>query len=270
MNNRKIKEIYEKFIEEGHDIALQECMGGYPDKEDCTWYHANWMLLRYLGVVSNPYWHEPFYRKALEYVDANNKESILVAGTADFSMPLLCSEFGIKKIDICDICNTPLLICKKVSAFLAYEWSTYIHNICREFSLQYDIIINDAFLSRFTDKLAPLKGITGGLKSGGYYITTLKQGKWNSGGEVTDLVKEAFVEKVERRYDEYKSILPCVNINAVSKEYVDKMASFPVSDEEEVYRLFYAAGLKIIHLEKGLVEGEFEQSEYYRIISQKK
>ena len=70
MNNDKINIIYEKFIEECRNISLHECSGGYPDKEDCTWYHSNWMLLRYLGVVSNPYWHESFYRNALEYINA--------------------------------------------------------------------------------------------------------------------------------------------------------------------------------------------------------
>lgn len=268
MNDRKINTIYEKFIEDGRIISLHECSGGYPDKEDCTWYHSNWMLLRYLGVVSNPYWHEDFYRNALEYVNAKDKD-LLVAGTADFSMPLLCSESGIRKINICDICTTPLKICEMVSDFLSCDWTTYIQDICTKLPSKYDIIINDAFLSRFVDKVPVLKGISDGLKPGGYYITTLKHGKWNRGGEVNDLVKESFINKVKEKYDRKKSNLPYFDIETVSTTYVSKMSSFPVNSEEEVYKLFGSVDLSILHLEKGGVEGEFEASEYFRIISQK-
>ena len=69
---------------------------GYMDQNDCTWYHENWMILRYLGVVSNPFWHEDFYEKAIrQYV--NELEKVLILGTADFSMPYLCQMKGIKK-----------------------------------------------------------------------------------------------------------------------------------------------------------------------------
>lgn len=194
MNDKRINIIYEKFIEDGRRISLLECSGGYPDREDCTWYHSNWMLFRYLGVVSNPYWHENFYRSALEYVHAKDKD-LLIAGTADFSMPLLCSESGIQKLSICDICATPLKICDKVSNFLGCSWTTYPQDICTQLPSTYDIIINDAFLSRFSDKIPILKGISDGLTFNGYYITTLKRGIWNRGGDVSDSVKEAFIKK---------------------------------------------------------------------------
>jgi len=227
------------------------------------------MILRYLGVVSNPYWHEDFYRNALEYVNAKGKD-LLVAGTADFSMPLLCSESGIEKICICDICTTPLRICDMVSAFLGCDWTTYAQDICAKIHSEYDVIINDAFLSRFIDKIPVLKGIVDGLKSGGYYITTLKQGKRNNGGEISDSVRESFVRKVKERYYKKESALPQLDIESISTTYASKMASFPVNSEAEVYRLFNGVGLNILHLEKDSVEGEFEASEYFRIISQKK
>lgn len=268
MNSNHINTIYEKFIEDGHNISLHECSGGYPDREDCSWYHSNWMLFRYLGVVSNPYWHEDFYRNSLEYVRAKDKD-LLIAGTADFSMPLLCSESGIQKLSICDICSTPLIICDKVSDFLNFSWTTFIQDICNKLSSSYDIIINDAFLSRFSDKIPILKGISDGLKPDGYYITTLKRGRWNKGGDVSDTVKEAFIKKVKERYDAKRIRFPCFDIKAISTTYVNKMSSFPISDESELYELFSDAGLSIIRLEKGYVEGEFEASEYFRIISKK-
>lgn len=269
MNDRLINTIYEKFIKDGRDISLHECSGGYPDREDCTWYHGNWMLFRYLGVVSNPYWHENFYRSALEHVHAKDKD-LLIAGTADFSMPLLCSESDIQKLSICDICATPLKICDKVSNFLGYSWTTYMQDICIQLPLTYDIIINDAFLSRFADKLPVLRGISNGLKLNGYYITTLKHGIWNRGGDVSDSVKEAFIKKVRERYDTKKLRIPSFDIEAIALEYVNKMSSFPVNGEDEIHSLFDNVGLDIVHLEKDYVEGEFEVSEYFRIISKKK
>lgn len=103
----------EEYIRLLNSNKLQElfdCKSGYMDQNDCTWYHENWMILRYLGVVSNPFWHEDFYEKAIrQYV--NELEKVLILGTADFSMPYLCQMKGIKKIKICDICKTPLNIC---------------------------------------------------------------------------------------------------------------------------------------------------------------
>lgn len=269
MNDTNIATIYKKVIPIGYDIALHDCSGGYPDKDDCTWYHGNWMLLRYLGVVSNPYWHESFYKNALQYVHANTKKIFLVAGTADFSMPLLCSESGIDSIDICDICGTPLRICQIVSEFVDCKWMTFVQDICTELPMKYDIIINDAFLSRFIEKDKPLKGIVNGLKQGGYYITTLKQGKQNRGGDISNSIRRSFMQKVRERYIMNKTSLPDVDIDNISALYADKMSSYPVSNEGEVYNLFSSAGLTILSLERGHVEGEFESSDYFRIVSKK-
>ena len=46
--------LYEKLIDYGRQIASVSCTGGYPDRTNCSWYHGSWMLLRYLGLVSNP------------------------------------------------------------------------------------------------------------------------------------------------------------------------------------------------------------------------
>lgn len=269
MKNKNISTIYEKLIRYGYDTSLENCKGGYPDKDDCTWYHSNWMLLRYLDVVSNPYWHEKFYSDAIDSVVFDDTEKFLVAGTADFSMPLFCHEAGIKKLDICDICNTPLLICNKAAKLLNCDWSTYVQDICKKGACRYNVILNDAFLSRFLDKSVPLKGIVSRLETGGYYITTLKTGEWNKGGEVSDLIRKRFIQKVTNRYELERKILPDINIEEVAKTYVDRMASYPVINEDEVYNLFRDVGLNILQLEKGDVVGEFEASKYFRIISRK-
>lgn len=269
MNDKRISTIYENIIGYGYDTALKECKGGYPDKEDCTWYHGNWMILRYLGVVSNPYWHETFYKKALDMIQSDNIKKVLVAGTADFSMPLFCYDFGIKEIDICDICNTPLIVCKKVSEILKCEWKTFVQDICKELPFRYMAIVNDAFLSRFMDKSKPLKGIADALDPGGYYITTLKIGEWNHGGEVDDPIRDDFIKKVESRYEQKKTVFPEIDIKNIAETYIAKMTSFPVEGEQEINNLFHKAGLEILAMDKHSVVGEYEKTEYVGIISQK-
>ena len=110
-------------------------------------------------------------------------------------------------------------------------------------------------------------GIYNGLKKGGYYITTLKKGRPNKGREVTDSVRAHFMQKVRERYIQNKDVLPDLDIDAIYATYVEKMASFPVENENEIHMLF--KGLNILEIERGIVEGEFEVSEYFRVVSQK-
>ena len=121
----------EEYIRLLNSNKLQElfdCRSGYMDQNDCTWYHENWMLLRYLGVVSNPFWHEKFYENAIQqYV--NQLDKVLILGTADFSMPYLCQMKGIKKLKICDICRTPLNICQNVAKANNFSWEVEQKNV---------------------------------------------------------------------------------------------------------------------------------------------
>ncbi len=269
MNEVLINDLYEKLIPLGQKFAKDNCNGGYPNKDDCTWYHGNWMLLRYLGVVSNPYWHENFYRNVFKSIDYNKTLKVGVLGTADFSMPLLCSEIGVDKVNILDICNTPLMICDLVASHLKLDWVTGLHDVCADLDEKLDIIINDAFLSRFKDKDAVLRGIFDSLKDDGYYITTLKQGKWNNGGEVAESLRLSFIDKVRTRYMLLKGKLPDVDIEAIAAKYVDKMASFPVRNDSEIKEIFENAGFKILKIFKNSVEGEYQNSCYFEILAQK-
>ena len=80
--------------------------------------------------------------------------------------------------------------------------------------------------------------MSNGLKKGGYYITTLKKGRQNKGGDVTDSVRAHFMQKVRERYNQNKDVLPDLDIDAISAKYVEKMASFPVENENEIHMLF--------------------------------
>ena len=177
----------EEYIRLLNSNKLQElfdCKSGYMDQNDCTWYHENWMILRYLGVVSNPFWHEDFYEKAIrQYV--NELEKVLILGTADFSMPYLCQMKGIKKIKICDICKTPLNICQNVAKANNFSWEVEQKNVFDGLNEKYDIVINDAFITRFEydKKRIVLEKIWNALKDEGVYITTMRN-DWNYGNAI--------------------------------------------------------------------------------------
>lgn len=76
-------------------------------------------------------------------------EKVLILGTADFSMPYLCQMKGIKKIKICDICKTPLNICQNVAKANNFSWEVEQKNVFDGLNEKYDIVINDAFITRF-------------------------------------------------------------------------------------------------------------------------
>mgnify|MGYP002511931484 CR=1 FL=1 len=184
-------------------------------------------------------------------------------------MPFLCSSVGIQELDVCDICYTPLEICDKVSKVFGYKWNTFRHDINKPLKKKYSVIINDAFLSRFERKESMLERIAEGLDEEGYYITTLKEGRANKGGEIEEELKNNFIEKAVNKYNMSSIVDLNIPIKKIASEYVEKMSSYPVKDENEIETLFNNGDLELIHVEKAKVPGEYEPSEYFRIIAKK-
>lgn len=247
---------------------LYECGKGYMDLEDCSWYHRNWMLLRYLGMVSNPLWHENFYQNVIsKYLQPDDK--VLVMGTADFSMPYVCQKAGLRNITISDICQTPLNICRNVSEYNGFSWNISKQDIFDGFALKYHGIINDAFLTRFSykEKRKVFECIRDGLLENGVYITTVRRG-WNNWNPIipTDAEKREFIARTERSAAE-KGIS-----NETAKEsatqYIDRMISYPVRDEAMIRELI--GGLfDIEYIGINSVVGECVPSEYFQIVLRK-
>lgn len=152
----------------------------------CGWYHGAWQYLRILNCVSSPQWHENFYKQSFNSVfDKKKNVRILICGTADYSLLYLLvsvlNETDINaKIDILDICVTPLKICEwfakncnnreldsnyqVIDEFDEYNRKFRLNdkiiietfkNDIKSFypekgELIYDIICSDAFLTRFS------------------------------------------------------------------------------------------------------------------------
>lgn len=244
---------------------LFSCETGYMDAEDCSWYHQNWITLRQLGLVSNPFWHEQFF---VEMIKKHYSPSIkvLVLGTADFSMPLLCATAGVSNLAITDICQTPLNICNEIANIEGYDWRTYRCNIYNGLPEKYDIIIDDAFLTRFNypDKTRVLSQIKEALLPFGRYITTIRQG-WNSAKAVIPSKYEQanFVEKAKNR-----AIMENINtakVEMIAPLYISKMASYPIPNEQALYKLC-EDGMVIEYISKTRVPGECSETTYFEVV----
>ena len=265
---KKMDEEYIRLLNSNKLQELFDCKSGYMDQNDCTWYHENWMILRYLGVVSNPFWHEGFYEKAIrQYV--NELEKVLILGTADFSMPYLCQMKGIKKIKICDICKTPLNICQNVAKANNFSWKVEQKNVFDGLTEKYDIVINDAFITRFEydKKRIVLEKIWNALKDEGVYITTMRN-DWNYGNAIVpnSAEKERFIEKTVRSAE--RKNIDCKKAKVAASRYIEKMKSYPIRDEKMLENL--VDGLfDIVYIGQGQVEGECTRTTYFRLILQK-
>ena len=248
---------------------LFACESGYMDANDCSWYHPNWILLRYLGMVSNPFWHAEFYRSVIEkYAEPN--DDVFIIGTADFSMPLIFQQSGLRNIEISDLCNTPLNICKNVSEHRGYQWKTKKQNLFDGISRKYDIIANDAFITRFSysQKRDAIRCIYDGLRDNGLYITTMRH-DWNEGKPLipnaTDMkrfVTNAVLAAKGKGVNEEQA-------RSAASEYIERMVSYPIRDTEMLDELI--SGLfKVEQLDTAIVPGEYTPTEYYRIVLRKK
>lgn len=259
---------YESYFRTLDVEDLMECTYGYPDRNDCSWYHNNWMTLRVLGMVSNPFWHEHFYIEQLKtYYISNSK--VLVLGTADFSMPLLCMNAGITKLDICDLCKTPLNICRTIAERNQFEWKTFVADINEGINDKYNIIINDAFLSRFNydEKPKILKNIGQALFPGGVYITTIRH-DWNYGKPVipTNEQKENFIQRAIKLAEEngYDTNL----IRNSASIYIKNMISYPMKDKEAIEQIV-AGVMNVEKCSSEIVTGECVPTEYFRVVFRK-
>lgn len=252
-------------------IAKNYCNGGLPDEFDCEWYHSSWCLLRCLGLVSNPFWHENFYTKKISSLSSYN---IAIIGTAGISMPYLVSKLqSLANITIIDICNTPLKSCESFSIQNNLNWTTIQRDITTlATELNYDLIVNDAFLTRFPKeaKRDILVHIAKVLKKDGYYVTTIRKGIYKKNGyRSSDEDRKKFIDKA---IEKGKELFP--NQGSIIKEkattYINNMLSYPVEDTLEIEKLFNSVNLNIVDIQEQSVVGESESTIYFQVVAQKK
>jgi SAM-dependent methyltransferase len=168
------------------EIAKNCCRGSYLNHGSCEWYHGSWQYLRMLDAVSTPDWHGNFYKTNIFKLFSGKGEiEVLICGLADYGiLSHVLEGCHIAKIEphitLFDACQTPLEICswylkKHFPNTRTYSFTGDVTD--SNFPLTtYDLIITDAFLTRFdkSDRTKIVDSWKKSLKPDGSIITTAR------------------------------------------------------------------------------------------------
>jgi len=250
--------------------SLQKCNAGYVDADDCSWYHTNWIRLRQLGLVSNPFWHEQFYMEHLsKYATPNAK--VLILGTADFSMPYLTKLAGVDELSVSDICLTPLNVCDFIATKEGYKWRTFVGDIRKGLGEQYDVITNDAFLTRFphSETKSVLTQISHCLRPNGRYVTTIRLGGIEGDAIIPSNEEKAdFIYRAVERTKELDVDFDEAMAKQTAQQYIDNMISYSIVDVDALHRLCDGI-FTIEQIDSATVQGECVESTYCKVVFSK-
>ncbi|MCH5158161.1 MAG: hypothetical protein J1F33_03080 [Clostridiales bacterium] len=262
----------------------------------CDWYHSVWQYLRILDCVSSPQWHYEFYKNSFENI-FNRKSSlkILICGTADYSLlylivSILSNKKCNVKIDVVDLCPTPLKICKWfIENYKNLNKNISINTVTSNITMysspyKYDIICSDAFLTRFSvqESKSVICKWDDLLDENGRIITTVRLNeldKSDNKRQVIDLSNDIniFCYKVIASYndliDEEKKKLniSVEDLRFMAFRYIIRMKSNNLGGKDKIEDLFESNGIIINKEESEIksVKGEIYKTDYYRIVAQK-
>lgn len=281
---------------------------------NCEWYHGAWQYLRAIDCVSSPQWHSTWYKSVFEKAFGSKKKiDILISGTADYTFLYFLIKFIENsratnvRIDIVDLCETPLKICKWLATNFTsinsnIKTETTQNSILMQFSkcvieiktircnilmysseYRYDVICSDAFLTRFSAKevqsiVAKWKNC---LSDDGSIITTCRLRKNSEAIAKNNLAKmsldiNTFCNKVLDNYNKLtqsekeKIGISSEELRYIALRYVERFKSNPLGLKEDLDEVFASLGLKITNdSETKDVVGEIYQTTYYRICAKK-
>jgi hypothetical protein len=236
-------------------------------------------------MVSTPSWHNDFYQNALKEALLGKKHArILISGTADYGMLQqiisLEDSSSISEIIVLDLCRTPLEICswfrkKYISSAITlnYFQQDIVGNVLGDKSQ--DIIITDAFLTRFTpdQRKKIVQEWKRMLKDDGFIITTIRIGSNSAAPDRAIKSTEADVrrysQKAKNRTESAGRLFKNIEAKIINKakEYAKNIISYPFVDENEIVKLFEGFELTI---NLGMVSGELQENTTYAKVIAKK
>lgn len=275
MDNFSVHELLARDARRVFDAAPKSCSGGILDADICDWYHGAWPLMRVLGMVSNPYWHYPFFEK---YSRESLNKKHLVLATADSSLPMLLHSLGVQSIDVFDACSTPLNLCTLTSERLGANWRTFQGDVLNlsasDLQRGYGVIANDAFLTRFADeeKIGVLKSVSQLLDTNGMYVSTARVAadSFPSGGtsgyQSDKLRKQWFIERATSRFIELGGVsgFTIHDVAKIASNYMRAMVSYRFSSVDHLHEVVQASGLTLLASELVTTIGESEETTYVR------
>lgn len=260
-------------------LANVVCRGDFVSKEDCSWYHAIWQYLRIFNLVSTPTWHSEFYREALGHLSSTGHHNrILISGTADYSMLAhVISAYrrsgGDPRITVLDLCETPLLLCKWYGKLVQLDVEIVSANLFDyDPDGQFDVIVTDAFLTRFPRLERPRVIQKWGelLRPDGKLITTIRLDP----GVLVDTVLaseqqiRAFVTSARTEAQNWRDFLDITpaEIATGAERYAKNMISHPFNSSKEVRDLLLNR-FTIERLDENTVPGEMTRTVYAEVVA---
>jgi len=263
-NANRNKEVCKRWIEI-YEISKKLC------HDNCRWYHGAWCLLKCLDLVAGAVLFYKFYHKEIASL---NVERLAVVGTAGISTPVLLSKLQPKaKLDVIDICPTPLKACEMYAKENGLIWNFRQQDMIKGFEpiKAYDLVVNDAFITLFRDldKAIVLQNIAKLLNPKGYYITTLRKGAYE--GEVykaeqkvqDTFVNNALIRSQEMAFEEKEFI------RKKAKDYTATMTNYPMDSMENVKKLFNSNGFQVVSIDETEIIGESGNTIYFQVVAQR-
>lgn len=272
--------IYTDIWKQAVEFANMNCATTFNGTDNCNWYHAAWPLLRLLNVVSTPYWHYDFYQFALRNaVGPKQSVDIAVIGAADFAMASIASE-TLKNINInisvIDQCKTALHfnnIWANRNNIKITPLQLSVFNV-EELEASYDIVISDAFLTRFpaSSKSDVIFRIASTLKPGGKFITTVRDYSWEThrSENIASLTRNGLNELALNQMFSLSFSNDDISLAlSIAKQYAKNINSFPFSDNDQIEKCCRANKMTVEYKESALTSGEFDATPYCRLILKK-
>lgn len=285
-----------------YKIALEHCKADFVDEDSCFWYHSIWQYLRLLDCVSSPDWHTDFYTASIkEFIQENDSSSvdILISGCADNSMLYVItsalSEIIAERPDLrgrivaIDLCNTPLIICRNwwnaekeksygkhdnySRIFQKVEFTTVEKNIFTYSGCSFDLIVTDAFLTRFQkdSAISLLQHWKGLLKDSGQVITTVRlhtEPPLSLNKRYVQIF--SFVKKVLDKYTQCSDYigLSLSQIKYKAYVYAVKMTSHSLGDANEIENMMKQC-FNIVNADIRMTPGELSPTDYGHYVLRK-
>jgi hypothetical protein len=262
-------------------VAPVLCQGDHIDSADCDWYHSVWQFLRLMDLVSTPAWHHDFYTGALDAAVKDGARRILITGTADYSVFAYVlhalREIPEAVVTVVDLCNTPLFACQWFAKRAGFHGLTLLADDVLSYlsktSDRYDVIVTDAFLTRFVKSAAAelLDGWAKVLDAEGRVITTIRVHAESESGQTQDEAIAGFRERAQVRWRRWAPFIAnqASEVADRAEIYARRMVSRPIGTELEIIRLL-SVRFNIKSEEIAHVPGELYPTKYMRVILTRK
>lgn len=233
----------------------------------CAWYHGTWQYLRLLGLAADPARHRCFFADVLGSLAREGRHpSVLVTGTADYSMPAHVAaaygEAAALDLAVVDRCATPVVLSAWFAGLRGTPLRTFVSDLIDLAApAPFDVVCTHSFISQFPPPKRPALVARWRelLRPGGQAVTTTRVSPPGTPAVVrfTPAQTAAFAERALAQAARLGAALdlepPAVAERA--RRYAQSIAVHTVTSADEIVRLLEEGGLQVEHLEVREVDG---------------